>query len=181
LSSSAAWRASGAPFHSPLGRWHAVHTQPHREVEVENQLRIQGFVPFLPLCSKTVRHARRFRTARAAFFPRYLFVHLNPDRDRWRSVNGTYGVSRLVMAGDRPAPVPVGVVESLQLLTNSAGCISMQPLLQPGQKVRVLSGPFAEMIGELARVDASQRARVLLDIMGGRISVQIGGEALAAA
>ena len=52
-------------------------------------------------------------------FPRYLFVVLDLDRDRWRSVNGTFGVARLVMmAGDRPQPAPHGVVEALVALAD---------------------------------------------------------------
>jgi transcriptional antiterminator RfaH len=158
-----------------------VHTLPHREFEAANQLQAQRIEVFLPACRKTVRHARRFRTVRAAFFPRYLFVRLNPDRDPWRCINGTYGVSRIVMGGSRPAPVPVGVVEDLLNLLDGDGLISMRPALRVGQTVRILSGPFAEAIGQLVDVDENERVEVLLEMMGGRVSVRVAGQALAAA
>src|SRR5437016_11201899 len=83
----------------PGERWYAVHTLPLRETYAEGHLRNQGFATFLPKRHKTVRHARKLRAVEAAFFPRYLFVVLDLARHQWRSVNGTYGVSRLVMRG----------------------------------------------------------------------------------
>ena len=35
-----------------------------------------------------------------------------------------------------------------------------------GQSVRILSGPFANVVGRLERLDAAGRVRVLLDMMG---------------
>src|SRR2546425_10203415 len=78
----------------PGERWYAVHTLPQREAYAQGHLRNQRFATFLPKRRKTVRHARKLRAIEAAFFPRYLFVVLDLARDQWRSVNGTYGVSR---------------------------------------------------------------------------------------
>jgi transcription antitermination factor NusG len=166
-------------MHEP--RWFAVHTLPHREFGAAEQLTAQGFEVFLPVHFKTIRHARQYRSAKAAFFPRYLFVRLDLSIDRWRSVNGTFGVASLVMGGDRPAPIPAGVVEGLSQLIDSSGVISVIPLLRYGQRVRIVAGPFADMIGELTGFDARERVRVLLDIMGGRVSVHVSGQTLSAA
>jgi transcription antitermination factor NusG len=56
----------------------------------------KGSGPFSRNGIKTVRHARRLSTVEAPFFPRYLFTVLDLTRHLWRSVNGTFGVSRLV-------------------------------------------------------------------------------------
>jgi hypothetical protein len=77
-------------------RWYAVHTLPFAEPRAEGQLHRQGFRTFQPKRHKTVRHARRLSTIEAPFFPRYLFIVLDLGRHQWRSVNGTFGVSRLV-------------------------------------------------------------------------------------
>jgi transcription antitermination factor NusG len=94
-------------------RWYAVHTLPFAEARAERQLHRQGFRTFQPKRHKTVRHARRLSTVEAPFFPRYLFIVLDLAHHQWRSVNGTFGVSRLVMRGDQPDPLPRGVVEAL--------------------------------------------------------------------
>ena len=162
-------------------RWFAVHSLPHREAGAQRQLENQGFRTFLPRCLKARRHARKLETVLAPIFPRYLFVVLDLDRDRWRSVNGTFGVARLVMmAGDRPQPAPRGVVEALIALTDGRGVLRFDGggRLAVGQKVRILAGAFAEQIGLLQRLDGNGRVRLLLDIMGGRIGVTLPSAAL---
>jgi len=49
------------------------------------------------------------RAVESSFFPRYLFVVLDLERDRRRSVNGTFAVSWLGMCSDLPKPAPCGV------------------------------------------------------------------------
>jgi transcriptional antiterminator RfaH len=160
-------------------RWYAAHTLPHREASAEAQLSFQSFETFLPAHMKTVRHARRFTTKRAPFFPRYLFVRLNLARERWRAVNGTAGVASLIMEGDLPKPVPAGVVESLLAIADASGLLSFAPLIRPGQNVRILTGPFAERVGRLIEADDQDRVQVLLDAMGASVVVRATGEALA--
>ena len=76
-------------------RWFLAHTLPKSERKAELHLGAQGFRTYLPQIQKTVRHARQLRTVRAPLFPRYLFVILDLERDRWLSVRSTVGVSRL--------------------------------------------------------------------------------------
>jgi len=161
-----------------IARWFVVCAQPHRELRAHAHLKNQGFRSFLPLHMKTVRHARQFRTALAAFFPRYLFVELTPGRDRWRSIAGTFGVSHLIMEGDRPKPVVPGVVESLQELADETGLLCLDPAMLPGQAVRVAAGPFAGLVGKMLMLDVQDRVKVLLDLMGSKISVSVAREDL---
>jgi len=102
-------------------RWYAVHTLPVQELRAESNLANQDFRIFLPKRHKTIRHARRLLTVEAAFFPRYLFVVMDMTRDQWRRINGTFGVARLIMRGEEPQPVPVGIVESLQVACDPRG------------------------------------------------------------
>jgi transcription elongation factor/antiterminator RfaH len=161
-------------LHSPAGeRWYVVHTQPHREFRAENQLGTQGFRTFLPRYRKTVRHARKLMTVNAPFFNRYLFIALDLSRDQWRSVNGTIGVTSLITHGMLPAAVPEGVVESLISISDADGFVNPSDGLQLGEQVRILTGPFAEKVGELVRFDGARRVRVLLELLGGVVAVSI--------
>src|SRR5262245_48891817 len=84
-----------------------VYALPKSERRAEIHLNAQGFRPYLPQIQKTVRHARQLRTVHAPLFPRYLFVILDLERDRWLSVRSTIGVSRLFSPQDGlPVPVP---------------------------------------------------------------------------
>ena len=130
---------------------------------------------------KTIRHARQYKTVKSPFFPRYLFVKLDLKKDRWRSVNGTFGVSSMIMRGEQPKPVPHGIIENLIRITDANGIISFEQELQIGNSVRVLSGPFANLVGELITVDDSGRVKVLLEILGGQFPVNSTAELLAPA
>lgn len=158
---------------APGERWYVVRTRAKREAGAEAQLKAQGFHVFLPRVVRTVRHARKMRTARTPAFPGYLFVALDLQRDRWRSVNGTFGVSELIMGEDAPMPVPKGVVEALIGYVDKSGACRFDRDLAEGQAIRVVAGPFAQALGELVKLDASGRVRVLLDIMGGKVMTLI--------
>ncbi len=161
---------------APGERWYLAHTLPHKETSVEQRLGAQGFHHFMPRRIKTVRHARRMRNVLAPVFPRYIFVALDLDHDRWRSVNGTIGIASLFMAQDRPLPVPLGVVETLIQSSDNRGQLRFEHNLQLGQKVKLISGPFSEALGLLERLDDSGRIEVLLEIMGGHIRAKLRRE-----
>lgn len=154
-------------------RWFVAFTQARREGIALDNLARQGWRTFLPFQLATRRHARKFRTVRAPVFPRYVFVGLDLDRDRWRSVNGTFGVQRLVMAVDRPLPVPVGIVETLMQSLDPFGNLKFTTALEPGSRVRLASGPFADTLGVLSALDASGRVEVLLEMLGGSIRLKV--------
>src|ERR1700694_1974440 len=86
-------RAESAQPLAREGRWFAVQSLARRERWAAKHLRNQNFSVFLPCRRTTRRHARKLETILAPFFPGYLFVSLDLARDRWRSVNGTFGVA----------------------------------------------------------------------------------------
>jgi transcription elongation factor/antiterminator RfaH len=172
----ALFERSPSPRHASLAlqepeRWYVVHTQPQRELQAAQQLENQDYRVFLPRFFKSRRHARKFETVLAPLFPRYMFIVLDLGRDRWRSVNGTYGVDRLLMRSGEPEPVPHGLIEQLTSGTAADGVVRCGPALKEGQTIRVTAGPFAELIGKLDRLDDQGRVRVLLEIMGGTVPV----------
>lgn len=154
-------------------RWYAVYAAPRRETTAQQEFCNQGFRSFLPRYHKTTRHARKVTRTLAPLFPRYLFVALDLQRDRWQSVNGTFGVIGLVSSGDRPTPVQANVVEALIAASSPNGTLRDGPDLEPGQCVRLAAGPFASQLGVLTTIDDAGRVRVLMDMMGGRVLVCI--------
>lgn len=152
-----------------------------QERKAEFQLLLQRFRVFFPRVTKTLRHRGKLRTVHSAIFQNYMFVVLDLHRDRWRAINGTYGVASLIMAGETPEPVPYGIVEQLLGYADGEGLVHFDRDLSQGQSVRVTAGPFANVIGRLERLDASGRVRVLLDIMGGNVPAVMNRSAVEAA
>lgn len=154
-------------------RWYVARTLAQRERQAVQQLANQSYRTFLPLFLKNRRHARKVETISTPLFPRYLFVIFDRTRDRWRSINGTLGVERLLMSGGEPQPVPPGMVENLILAADDENIIQFDYALHPGQQVKVTAGPFADLIGRLERLDDRGRVAVLLELMGASVRVAL--------
>ncbi|MEI9886078.1 MAG: transcriptional activator RfaH [Rhizomicrobium sp.] len=162
-------------------RWYVVQTQPHAENRAIANLERQGFRIFCPRVRKTVRHARAVKHVFSPLFPGYVFLERDVAVEPWRSVNGTFGVIRLITQGEAPQPVPRGVVEALQSRMGGDGAMNWAPSFKIGQTIRITEGPFADLVGTLEQLDASGRVRVLLDLLGRSVSVALRHEALAPA
>jgi transcription elongation factor/antiterminator RfaH len=160
-------------------RWYLVHTQPKKDLQARMHLHVQGFRTFVPQYLRTIRHARKLRTERAPLFPSYLFVILDLERDRWLSVRSTIGVSYLVGSREnRPDAVPHGVVEALIDQVDASNLMVFSDGLEKGQKVRIASGPFADLIGTLDSLNDAGRVRLLLDMMGSEIAITLPRSAI---
>ena len=85
------------------------------------------------------------------------------------------------MGAEQPMPVPPGVVEALVSSCDDFGPVRLDDSLEIGQKVRILSGPFAETLCRLAHLDDRGRVRVLLEIMGMEVAAQLDRSVIAPA
>jgi transcriptional antiterminator RfaH len=163
--------------------WYAVLTHPRAEEKALGHLQNQGYRAYLPRYAKVVRHARRTSRSAQPLFPRYLFVSLDPQSDRWRPVRSTVGVIDIVRFGDRPTPLPYGVIDSLLALEDADGCIQLvhQPSLKQGSTVVVVDGPFARCMGLYEGITDSERVTILLDLLGRRVRVVLEADLIEAA
>jgi transcription elongation factor/antiterminator RfaH len=159
--------------------WYVVNTLPHQELRAETNLRRQGYRAWLPSIERSRRHARRIDTVTAPLFPGYLFVELDLDRESWGSINGTFGVRRLIAQRERPAPVPPGFVAALRETLDKKGLVTVPQALRPGQNVRLIAGPFVDCIGKLLYLATRDRVALLLSILGQEVSTLVSRRIIA--
>ena len=163
-------------------KWYVVHTRPHQERRAAANLLRQGFRVSLPVMERSRRHARRIETVRAPPFPGYLFVALDVARERWRAINSTFGVRRLLADGPHSQALPEGFITALQGATGADGLSTLAPTdLQPGDAVTIASGPFSECAAVVLRLAPGERVEVLLDVLGGQVPARLSQRALIAA
>ncbi len=171
-------RQRSAPISSR--RWYVAATEPRKEWLAVLNLEQQSFRSLCPRFHKVRRHARRMETVLAPLFPGYVFVSFDVDNDQWSSINGTLGVRRLIRFGPtRPQPMPDAAM--IQLLGRCRDGIMIRLIddIQAGDAVRIISGPFADQLAKVESLDDKGRVRVLLDILGGATSLQLGIDCLA--
>lgn len=156
---------------SSESRWFAVRALPQREHIALLHLHRQGFGAFLPRVEKTSRRGPHIHSRASPFFPGYLFVSLALTRDRWRSVNGTLGVQRLVSFGDRPAPAPRGMVEEMIRRTTENGVLQLNEEFEAGDRVRLVGGPFDGLVGIFMSAADGDRVSILLGMLAREVAV----------
>ena len=162
--------------------WYVVQTLARSEDRAELNLKRQGFQSYLPKLRRERRHARRREIVASPLFPGYLFVEIDIARQPWRCINGTYGVSHLVCHGNRPSPVPLGVVESLRAREDETGFVTLEPRrFERGEALRFVSGAMRDCFGLFEGMAARERVIVLLDLLGRKVRVEAPLDAVTAA
>jgi len=164
-------------------RWYVVQTQVNGEVKAARNLLRQGYDIYLPRYLKRRRHARKVDFVAQPLFPRYMFVAIDMATQRWRSIQSTFGVSRLVTSGDDPAIVPEGVIHALKAREDDKGFVRLdsKPAFAPGDKVRVLAGAFTDNAGLFSGLADHDRVSILLDMLGRKVRVLLDADMVAAA
>jgi transcriptional antiterminator RfaH len=166
-----------------MKRWYAINTRPHQEARAVTHLARQGFQAWLPRLRRDRRHARRFETVLAPLFPGYLFIELDPERQPWRAINGTFGVRQIVLgAGGGPAALASEFVGALLARCDQEGVVRDDSApLAPGDPVKIISGPFVGCIGELLKLEAHDRVTVLLRMLARTARIALARAAVAEA
>jgi len=156
--------------------WYALHVKPHKERFVHERLLSPEGLPW-PGESAAERSIELFYPAvrvkpknpRAAkirpYFPGYLFVRADLELLGENAFSWIPGVHGLIRFGDVPAVVPENLIHELRqrmAKIDEAGGLVLSTL-EPGDRVRIMSGPFAgyEAIFDM-QLPGQERIQVLL-------------------
>jgi transcriptional antiterminator RfaH len=160
-------------------KWYVIRAKPHRERVVHAQLTRQGMEVFFPSVKVNPVNPRAARER--AYFPGYLFVHLDLETVGANTLRWLPAAVGLLEFGGEPAIVPPTLIAQLKSRIASiqaAGGLVLAELVH-GDMVKITSGPFAgyEAIFDL-RLKGSDRVRVLLDLLRRQVSVEIDAGSL---
>lgn len=155
---------------SGMSFWAVAQCESQHEHVVRLLLMRQQFETWMP----RIKHRGRI----ALLFPSYLFVRIV---DQFYPIMWTPGVIRLLMAGDKPARLKDEIVDNIR--KREVGGFVKLPLpirqLKVGQKVRVISGSFNGHIGLYQGQTSRDRERVLLELLGQAVAVELPGKDIA--
>lgn len=160
--------------------WFLAQFKPNSHHIAQRNLTRQGFRTFLPMQEETKRTRGKFVTQMRPLFPGYLFVALDMLRGGWRSVNSTYGITRLVSLGKEPTPVPLDLVSQLMLRCDREGKLLPPKLLKPGDEVMLTKGPFMDFVARIEAIAPDRRVYVLMELMGAQTRVAVSADHLRA-
>ena len=160
--------------------WFLAQMKPNCATIAKTNLQRQGFKTFLPLEERTTQRYGKFVSATSPLFPGYIFVAFDVASGFWRTVNSTYGITRLVSFGKEPTAVPLDLVSQLMLRCDARGKLLPPKLLRPGDQVTLTRGPFANFVAEVEKIAPDRRVWVLMEIMGSQTRVAVKADQLRA-
>jgi transcriptional antiterminator RfaH len=161
--------------------WTVARLQPQRERLALKCLALYGFETYLPRVRQTrttsqvvglVGTVRRRKVEiEVPLFPGYCFILIQLQ---WHGVNMAAGVIRLLMDGQQPACVPDAVIEGIRE-REVGGVVRLPPprRFKPGDRVRVLRGPFDGHFGPYDGQAPHERVYVLLSMLGASIRTEM--------
>jgi transcriptional antiterminator NusG len=113
------------------------------------------------------------RTVERRVFPGYILVQLIMDEDSWYVVRNTPGVTGFVGMGSEPTPLREDEVTKI-MNRMEAEAPKVKFNFQPGQKVRIRSGPFSDFIGTVEEIDIDRaKVKVLVSFFGRETPVEL--------
>jgi transcriptional antiterminator RfaH len=149
-----------------MSYWACVQTAPQRESAAQHFLRLAGYGQIYLPRLRTVqrRHGRRIEL-RPPLFPNYLFVWITAG---WWAARWCPHVTRLITNGGvEPAHVPDSLIESIRRREiNGAVELPKRPGFKPGDRVRILAGPFSGHLAIFAGMKPRERIEILLQFLG---------------
>ena len=150
------------------GRWFVISVNKNQERFAANHLRQAGHLTYCPL---RVIVSRKAGTVARPFFPGYVFANVQADAD-WRDIFLTPGVKAVVGGGERPRPLPAGVVREIKSRERNGFLELVEPDKrecphQEGDRVKVELGPHGAVVEAifLGRVD-DERCSLLVSLLG---------------
>ena len=113
------------------------------------------------------------RTVERRVFPGYILVQLIMDEDSWYVVRNTPGVTGFVGMGNDPTPLRSDEVAKI-MNRMEAEAPKVKFNFQPGEKVRIRSGPFNDFIGTVDEIDIERaKVKVLVSFFGRETPVEL--------
>ena len=109
-------------------------------------------------------------------FPGYILVEMVMSDEAWYIVRNTQGVTGFIGSSGKGAkPIPLLPQEVARILGNMGmSRLALSKDMEVGKKVKIVDGPFKDMIGKIDSIDLKQQVlTVLIDLFGQETSVEV--------
>lgn len=162
--------AAEPPAGNELARWVAFYTLSRREKDLMRKLEAAAVPFYAPLIRRRLRSAGgRARESQVPLFGGYVFSRV--DDDQRRAALATNTIARWL-----PIVDDAGLVKDLRAikrLIDADQPLAPEARIEPGQQVRVCSGPLRGIEGMVVRRQGGQRLVVAVQFLNQGASVEL--------
>ena len=163
-------------------RWYIVHTYSGYENKVKSNL--EKRIEYMNMADKIFRIEVPQKTItkmkdgkktdrEEKIFPGYVLVEMIMDDDSWYVVRHTAGVTKFVGSAKRPIAAKDSEIKKIIHRTQGQ-TVKIELDVKVGDKVRIVSGPFADFIGDITEVYPDKsKIRANVSIFGRETPVEL--------
>ena len=163
-------------------QWYVIHTYSGYENKVKTNLehRVDSmgvkdkiYQVVIPTEDEIEIKDGQRRTVQKKVFPGYVLVQMVMSDDSWYVVRNTPGVTGFVGSGTKPSPLDEGEVKRI-LKQMKMEAPKVKVSFTPGERVKVVDGPFTDFIGVVDSINAEKgKVRVLVSFFGRETPVEL--------
>jgi transcription antitermination factor NusG len=161
---------SDPPVGDESARWVAFYTLSRREKDLMRKLEGAEIPFYAPLIRRRLRSAGgRTRESHVPLFPSYVFSRVNDDQRRAALASNT--IARWLPINDESRLV--ADLRVIKRLIDADQPLTPEARIEPGQQVRVCSGPLRDLEGIVVRRQGTQRLVVAVQFLNQGASVEV--------
>lgn len=153
-------------------QWYAAYTNSRAEKKVLKELQQRGIEAYLPLQKILRQWSDRRKWVEEPLLRCYIFVKIaKPD---YYNVLNTQGIVRYITFEGKAVPIPENQIDVLRKVVATEADVEVtSDKFEPGDKVKVVSGPLRGLEGEMVDFRGSRRVMVRFEQLGQHILVSI--------
>ena len=153
--------------------WYALHTKSRFENVVHEGLAKKTVDVFLPKITVKSRRRDRHKMIRVPLFPGYVFVRTDLNPVEHIEILKTTGAVRLIGSTGGPVSIADATIDSLKIMVSTDNEVITGTRFQKGDRVMVINGPFAGVMGIFSSFRGDGRVIVNIEALGQFAAVNV--------
>jgi len=151
--------------------WFALYTKPHHEFKAQLHLVSLNIENYLPTFTVTKKWSDRKKKVIEPIFKGYIFIYAN-EKERLYSLQHP-SIVRTINFNGKPAVIPDWQIQNLKIMLAENPEIFVTDKIELGTKVKITSGPFADVVGVVQELNNGTWLAVSIDLLQRSILVRL--------
>lgn len=152
--------------------WYPLRVKSRCEKKTFAALHEMNIEVYLPLLKTKRRWSDRWKKVDMPLFPGYIFVRINL-KQRFH-ITEVQHVSGFITFQNELAWIPDDQIDAIRRFIEHPELVRVGTgKLAEGQRVKVISGPFADMKGHITRIKNLSRLNIAIEVFNKILSVEI--------
>jgi transcriptional antiterminator RfaH len=153
-------------------KWYVWYTKPRAEKKTRDRLEARGKEVFLPLRKELRQWSDRKKWVEIPLFSGYIFIKAGIAD--FEIIRFTEGILNFVRFEGKPAELREKEIDNIRLILSDPIDLEVIDILyQPGEKIKITSGPLEGLEGEIVNSWGSKKLAVRITQLGKVVLVQL--------